>query len=81
MAGRAKLQFYVLVPLLLREAKLVAIQLQLVSEDALTRYRANNYKALDGKILQCWNKYDARDMKTSDFLKIIGNIYGDNVWI
>ncbi|KAH3817881.1 hypothetical protein DPMN_119437 [Dreissena polymorpha] len=36
MAGRAQLQFYVLVPLLLREAKLVAIQLQLVREDALT---------------------------------------------
>ncbi|KAH3820743.1 hypothetical protein DPMN_122492 [Dreissena polymorpha] len=79
MTGRAQLQFYVIVPLLLRKAKLVAIQLQLVSEDAVTRYRENKYNPLDGKIIQCWNKYDARDMKTSAFLKIIGKIYGDKV--
>ncbi|KAH3771564.1 hypothetical protein DPMN_172889 [Dreissena polymorpha] len=79
MAGRTQLQFYVLVTLLLRKAKLVVIQLNLVSEDALTHYRANKYKAHDGKILQCWDKYDARDIHTSAFLNVIGKIYGDKV--
>ena len=49
-AGRGQLQFYVLVPLLHREASLVTLQLQLVSEKKLKWRQRKNTRTMQGRI-------------------------------
>ena len=74
-AGRPSLQLYVLLPLLLREGKLVTLQHQLVSESALRRHRRTVYVKMDGEISTYWDLYDDNNITAEDFLKEIGDIY------
>ncbi|XP_052762110.1 uncharacterized protein LOC128204745 [Mya arenaria] len=74
-AGRGQLQFYVLLGLLLKEAKLVPLQAQLVGE-GIGRNRREVYSDMDMRIDELWEKYDAHDILCEDFLREIGEIYG-----
>ena len=67
-AGRENLQLYVLLPLLHREAKLVTLQYQLVAENRLTS-RSRGSQDKQKKLHEMWDKYEEKEMSTSDFLR------------
>ncbi|XP_069109624.1 uncharacterized protein [Argopecten irradians] len=74
-AGRANLPFYMLVPLLLKEATLVTIQQRLVSENALQRHQRVAFRRIQGRVHTMWDQYDHDELTTSQFLKKIGDVY------
>ncbi|XP_053403227.1 uncharacterized protein LOC128558324 [Mercenaria mercenaria] len=75
-AGRSTLPFYVLVPLLHQEGKLVSITVALVSQQAVIRNRRQVYVSMDSRIGDLWDKYDDHDIVCEDFLAQVGEIYG-----
>ena len=68
-AARAQLQFYLLVPLLHREASIVQIQMRLVSEGKLKRYQRKTYKNLQTKIFAHWDSFVSGDKSVSALLR------------
>ncbi|XP_060602402.1 uncharacterized protein LOC132755544 [Ruditapes philippinarum] len=76
-AGRGVIPFYVLLTLLLQEAKLVNIHLQLVTEAGVGRYRREVNRNMDAKVMDLWDMYDAHDVVCEEFLLEIGSIYGN----
>ncbi|XP_069102221.1 uncharacterized protein [Argopecten irradians] len=68
-AGRANLPFYMLVPLLLKEATLVTIQQRLVSKNALQRHQRVAFRRIQGRVHTMWDQYDHDELTTSQFLK------------
>ena len=67
---------YVLVNLLLKEAKLVNINMHLVMDYGVGRRRRPAYRAMDVAIFKLWDEYDDHEIVCEDFLKKIGDIYG-----
>ena len=77
MKGREwGLGFYTLVPLLLREADEVTLQMRLVSENLLTKVHREKYKKIHGKLHELWDKYDDGDLSTSSLLRAASQIAG-----
>ncbi|CAC5396059.1 unnamed protein product [Mytilus coruscus] len=74
--GKANAAFYVLVPALHREAKLVALTVRLVSEEQVIRNQRIRYKELEGRLHQLWDQYFEGDITASRLLRDCGNIYG-----
>ncbi len=70
-AGRGPVTMHVLLRLLSREASLVNLQMQLVSEAALGRHRREVYVAMDSRIWLLWDQYDDHDIVCEEFLKEI----------
>ena len=62
--GRVHLPFYVLIQHLHREAKLVAVQIRLVSDKKLKRIQRKAYRRLQAKIFALWEDY-ANNVKTA----------------
>ncbi|XP_053401377.1 uncharacterized protein LOC128557641 [Mercenaria mercenaria] len=75
-AGCSTLPFYVLVPLLHQEGKLVSITVALVSQLAVIRNRGQVYVSMDNRTGELWDKYDDHDIVCEDFLARVGEIYG-----
>lgn len=57
-----------------REASLVNIQLQLVSEGALGHNRKAMYVCMDARIGVLWDHYDDHNIVCEEFLKDIGEV-------
>lgn len=74
-ARNASLPFYVLLTLLLREAKLVPLTVQCVSEGSLTRQRRQQYVKLDMELDALWTQYDEHEIVTEEFLQLVGSLY------
>jgi hypothetical protein len=66
---------YVLLSLLLQEAKLVTIHTQLVG-DGVGRNRREIYNEMDNEIRGLWDEYDDHEIVCEEFLKKIGDIMG-----
>ena len=64
-ASRADLAFYILVPLLLKEARTVTLQMRLVSENLLTKITRKQYSTVHGKLLELWDRYEDGEISTS----------------
>ncbi|XP_006820186.1 uncharacterized protein LOC102808349 [Saccoglossus kowalevskii] len=75
-AGRSHLQLYVLIPFIYREARLVSIQVRLVKEGKLRRYQQKQYKRIQGKLFNLWEKYEQREISTSKLLRACSKING-----
>lgn len=75
-AGRAKLSFYVLVPLLRAEAEVVDLQMRMVSENLLTRIQKKKYLKIHGRLFDLWDKYEDEDISTSQLLRGCSHIIG-----
>ncbi|XP_056000778.1 uncharacterized protein LOC130048270 [Ostrea edulis] len=73
-AGKAKLQFYVLVPLLMKEANQLSIIMRLVDEQQLTRYQRTTYRRIHGALFELWSEYEENTITTSLFLRKVGQI-------
>ena len=74
-AAGAKLQFYKLVPALMKEAKTVNMTVRLVEEQAVQRYQRLTYKRSQGQLSTLWDQLEAKTLKTSDFMREVGNLY------
>ncbi|XP_033762412.1 uncharacterized protein LOC117343950 [Pecten maximus] len=74
-ARRANLPFYMLVPLLHQEGRLVTLQMRLVAEQALRRQQTTVYRRIQGKIQTLWDQYAEQEISSSTFLKTVGKIY------
>ncbi|XP_053381681.1 uncharacterized protein LOC123533370 [Mercenaria mercenaria] len=75
-AGRADLGFYLLVPLLRREAETVDLQIRLVSAHLLTRLHRARYARLHGALFDAWDKYEDGELTTTPLLRRCSNIAG-----
>ena len=71
----AKLPFYILVPKLLKEAKLIPVQCKMVSEGKLQRTQRRQTRQLQGQIFQLWDQYVATELTASQLLRKCANIY------
>ena len=74
-AGGSNLHFYKLVPALMKEARSVWVTVRLVEEQSLRRYQRVTFRKSQGRLAELWDKYEAKTIKTSDFLRSVGNIY------
>jgi hypothetical protein len=74
-AGRVALSMYVLVTMLKREACLVDITAQLVSEEAILRNRREVYVNMDAAIWSLWEEYDHHEVVCEEFLRKIAEVY------
>ena len=78
-AGGSNLHSYKLVPTLMKEARSVGVTVRLVEEQSLRRYQRVIFKKSRGRLAELWDKYEAKTIKTSDFLRSVGNIYATAV--
>ena len=58
-----------------RKATLIDLQLNLVEEQLLLRYRHKTYKFLHEKTTELWDKLEKGTIITSDFLKETAHLY------
>ena len=72
-AGMGGLGFYMLVPLLRREATLMELALR--SGD-LQRDRRGTTRRLEVRLEQLWSQYLEHEITTTAFLKACGSLYG-----
>ena len=67
---------YVLVPLLHREAKLVSIQMKLVSEGKLSRYHRRQYRTQQARLFNMWESFTDNEITTAQLLSKCASVYG-----
>ena len=75
-AGKTGLGFYVLVPLLQKEAEGVNLQMRLLSENLLTDIHRKKYRQILCRLFDLGDKYDDGDITTSQLLRACGKISG-----
>ena len=72
----AKPPLYVAIPQLHVEAKLVDLQVSLVSQMALTTYRKKRYRKTHGKLYKLWADYEGGIIGTDHLLKHAAHLAG-----
>jgi hypothetical protein len=65
----------------MKESRSVGLTVRLVEEQSLRRYQRVTYmyKKSQGRLTELWDQYEAKNLKTSDFLRSVGNIYAPTV--
>jgi hypothetical protein len=61
----------------MKEARSVGVTVRLVEEQSLCRYQRVTFKKSQGRLAELWDKYEAKTIMTSDFLRSVGNIVGN----
>jgi len=74
--NRVHLPFYLLVELLHQEARLVSIQIQLVSDGKLSRIQRRKYRFLQSQIFKYWENYNNSEITARRLLKLCSDING-----
>ena len=59
----------------MKEAKQVNLTVRLVEEHAVQRYQRATYKTTRGRLTDLWDQLEQKTIKTSEFLREIGNMY------
>ena len=75
-AKKGQLGLYVLAALLHREARLVDIQVQLVSDKKVKKIQHRQYAVVQGRIFDLWDKYLAQDITPDQLLRSVSHLYG-----
>ena len=73
--GRAAMSFSVLLVFLLQEARMAALNSQLVSDAAISRHRRDMHMELDQRIREAWTYYGDHDCTCEDFFRQVGDVY------
>lgn len=76
-APQGNLTLYKLVPLLFNQARLVKIQMTLVSERKLCRYQRRKYKDLHGRLDKLWGNLDQGAKTPMEVLNEAAHLYGN----
>ena len=75
-SGRPEIPFYQMVELLLMEAQLVELQMQLVAHQKLSRNQRKKYHNHQKKIFNLWGKYSDGEKSVDQLQKVISFING-----
>jgi len=77
-SGRSNIPFYLLIPLLKREAELCAMQVRLVSERKLQRIqrRRKKYRKLQAQFFDLWRQYANNQKTATQLLKACSYLNG-----
>ena len=63
-------------PLLLKDAQTVDLQMRLVSENLLTKIPRKQYSTIHGKLFELWDRYEDGEISASKLLKACSTITG-----
>ncbi|CAH3133416.1 unnamed protein product [Pocillopora meandrina] len=74
--NRVHLPFYLLVELLLQKARLVSIQIRLVSDGKLSRIQRKKYRLLQSKIFKHWEDFNGNEISARRLLKLCSYLNG-----
>lgn len=72
-ARKGKLNFYLLVKLLHDEAKMVNLQVRLLSEGKVLRKQQNKYTKHHGQLVKLWDKYNNDERSAKQLLKAVSH--------
>ena len=75
-ARHAQLNLYHLISLLHDEARLVNIQVKLVSEGRIRQDHRHRYANLQGRIFRYWGKFAARERDATSLLRACSRVNG-----
>jgi hypothetical protein len=75
--GRAGVSFYILVPALHRESKLVDLTIRMVIEEQVLRAQRTKNRELEGRLHQTWARYYEDEITASQLLRECGGIFTD----
>ena len=76
--NRVHLPFYLLVELLHQEARLVFIQIKLVSDGKLSRIQRKKYRLLQSKIFKHWEDFNNDEITARRLLKLCRSVH--KIW-
>ena len=74
--GKCRLQFYLLIELLHREARLTSITMKLVSDKKLKRIQRRKYRQLQQKLFDAWEQYQTGHKTASQLLRCCSHLNG-----
>lgn len=74
--GRCRLDFYQLIELLHREARLTSITIKLVSDKKLKRIQRKKYRQLQKKLFDAWDEYQTGDKNALKLLRFCSHLNG-----
>ena len=74
--SQCRLQFYLLIELLHREARLTAITIRLVSDKKLKRIQRKKYRQLQQKLFDAWDEYQTGNKNASKLLRFCSHVNG-----
>jgi len=73
-ALHGQLPLYLLITMLRREAAMVNIHAQMVSDRKLCRIQSKKYKSVQGKVFKAWGEYSAGNTTTSALLRACSHL-------
>ena len=74
--GKCRLEFYLLIELLHREARLTSITIKLVSDKKLKRIQRKKYRQLQQKLFNAWDQYQTGNKNVSKLLRFCSHLNG-----
>ena len=74
--GKSKLQFYLLIELLHREARLTSLTIKLISDKKLKRIQRRNYRQLQQKLFDAREQYQTGNKNASELLSCCSHLNG-----
>ena len=74
-ASKDYLNVYLLITLLHSEAKLVQLQVSLLSVSKLKRNQKKSQRDMKGKIFNVWDAFTSREKNPKDLLKTVSRVY------
>ena len=74
--GQSGLPPYLLIELLDREARLTAVTIRLVSEKKLKRVQRKQYRNLQARLFDSWEKYERKEKTAAQLLKTCSHLNG-----
>ena len=75
-SGQCGLPLYLLIELLDREARLTAITIRLVSDRKLKRVQQRQYRNLQARLFDRWEKYERKEKTAAQLLKTCSHVNG-----
>ena len=74
-ANGCQMDIYKLIPLLHEESQFIGIQISLIDDKKLNRYKRKHIKKNEKTIDDLWKRYDNNEITDMKFLKQISYIY------
>ncbi|XP_033741960.1 uncharacterized protein LOC117328536 [Pecten maximus] len=75
-ANDSKPPMYVLIRILQKEASLLPLHIQMVSEAKLMRRHREETKTTQAQLFSLWDQWEKDELTASQFLKLVGKSYG-----
>ena len=75
-SGQCGLPLYSMIELLDREARLTAVTIRLVSDKKLKRVQRKQYRNLQARQFNCWEKFERKEKTAAQLLKACSHLNG-----